>query len=59
MAEVPTAKELINMSVSVVIPCFNAERWVNEAIQSCIDQTINVRSLLSMTVRPITAFMKS
>ncbi len=25
--------------VSVVIPCYNAERWVGEAIQSCLDQT--------------------
>ena len=26
-------------SVSVIIPCYNAERWVGEAIQSCLDQT--------------------
>jgi glycosyltransferase involved in cell wall biosynthesis len=25
--------------VSVVIPCYNAERWVGEAIQSCLNQT--------------------
>lgn len=25
--------------VSVIIPCFNAERWVREAVQSCLDQT--------------------
>jgi glycosyltransferase involved in cell wall biosynthesis len=25
--------------VSVVIPCYNAERWVREAVQSCLDQT--------------------
>jgi glycosyltransferase involved in cell wall biosynthesis len=25
--------------VSVIIPCYNAERWVREAIQSCLDQT--------------------
>lgn len=25
--------------VSVVIPCFNAQRWIGEAIQSCLDQT--------------------
>jgi cellulose synthase/poly-beta-1,6-N-acetylglucosamine synthase-like glycosyltransferase len=25
--------------VSVVIPCFNAERWIGEAIQSCLTQS--------------------
>src|ERR1035437_936377 len=25
--------------VSIIIPCFNAERWISEAIQSCLDQT--------------------
>jgi glycosyltransferase involved in cell wall biosynthesis len=25
--------------VSIIIPCYNAERWVDEAIQSCINQT--------------------
>ncbi len=25
--------------VSVVMPCFNAERWIREAIDSCINQT--------------------
>lgn len=25
--------------VSVVIPCFNAEQWVGEAIESCLNQT--------------------
>jgi glycosyltransferase involved in cell wall biosynthesis len=25
--------------VSIIIPCYNAERWVGEAIQSCLDQT--------------------
>ena len=25
--------------VSNIIPCFNAERWVGEAIQSCLNQT--------------------
>jgi glycosyltransferase involved in cell wall biosynthesis len=29
----------ISPLVSVVIPCFNAERWVDEAIQSCLNQT--------------------
>lgn len=24
--------------VSIIIPCYNAERWVGEAIQSCLDQ---------------------
>jgi glycosyltransferase involved in cell wall biosynthesis len=25
--------------VSIIIPCYNAERWVAEAIQSCLEQT--------------------
>lgn len=25
--------------VSIIIPCFNAERWVEEAINSCLEQT--------------------
>jgi glycosyltransferase involved in cell wall biosynthesis len=25
--------------VSILIPCYNAERWVRQAIQSCLDQT--------------------
>jgi glycosyltransferase involved in cell wall biosynthesis len=25
--------------VSIIIPCYNAERWISEAIQSCLDQT--------------------
>ena len=25
--------------VSVIIPCFNAERWIGETIQSCLNQT--------------------
>jgi glycosyltransferase involved in cell wall biosynthesis len=25
--------------VSVVIPCYNTQRWVREAVQSCLDQT--------------------
>jgi glycosyltransferase involved in cell wall biosynthesis len=25
--------------VSIIIPCFNAERWIGEAIHSCLDQT--------------------
>lgn len=28
--------------VSVIIPCRNAEQWVSEAIQSCLDQDIDV-----------------
>jgi glycosyltransferase involved in cell wall biosynthesis len=28
-----------NLTISVVIPCFNAERWVGEAIGSCLAQT--------------------
>lgn len=27
------------MKVSIVIPCFNSEKWIGEAIQSCLDQT--------------------
>lgn len=25
--------------VSIIIPCFNAERWIREAIDSCLEQT--------------------
>jgi len=25
--------------VSIIIPCFNAEKWVAQCIQSCLDQT--------------------
>ena len=25
--------------VSIIIPCYNAERWVAEAVQSCLEQT--------------------
>ncbi|NJL44597.1 MAG: glycosyltransferase [Leptolyngbyaceae cyanobacterium SM2_3_12] len=27
--------------VSIIIPCFNAERWITEAIESCLNQTYN------------------
>lgn len=30
---------LANPLVSVVIPCYNAERWVGEAVDSCLGQT--------------------
>lgn len=29
----------MNKLVSVIIPCFNAERWLTEAIDSCLQQT--------------------
>lgn len=29
----------LSKTVSIVIPCFNSERWIGEAIQSCLDQT--------------------
>ena len=27
-------------SISVIIPCFNAEKWVAQAIESCLNQTV-------------------
>ncbi len=32
--------------VSIVIPCFNAERWVGEAIQSALDQTYSNKEVI-------------
>jgi glycosyltransferase involved in cell wall biosynthesis len=32
--------------VSIIIPCYNAERWVAEAIQSCLDQTWQPREVI-------------
>jgi glycosyltransferase involved in cell wall biosynthesis len=32
--------------VSVIIPCYNAERWVGKAIQSCLDQTYQPREVI-------------
>lgn len=29
----------MNPIVSIIIPCYNAEKWLDEAIQSCINQT--------------------
>lgn len=29
----------LRKKVSIVIPCFNSERWIGDAIQSCLDQT--------------------
>jgi glycosyltransferase involved in cell wall biosynthesis len=29
----------VNSLVSVVIPCYNAQRWIGKAIQSCLNQT--------------------
>jgi glycosyltransferase involved in cell wall biosynthesis len=30
---------MANPLASIVIPCYNAERWVGQAVQSCLDQT--------------------
>lgn len=30
---------IVSTLVSVIIPCFNAERWLSEAIESCLNQT--------------------
>ena len=29
----------VNKLVSIIIPCYNAERWIEEAIKSCLNQT--------------------
>lgn len=29
----------MSANVSIIIPCFNAERWLGEAIESCLSQT--------------------
>jgi len=34
-----TPHEHLNPLVSVIIPCFNAEKWVGEAIESCLNQS--------------------
>ena len=33
-------------SVSILIPCYNAERWVGQAIQSALDQTHNDKEVI-------------
>ncbi|MCA8989130.1 MAG: glycosyltransferase, partial [Planctomycetaceae bacterium] len=30
---------LNNPKVSILIPCYNAERWIAQAVQSALDQT--------------------
>jgi glycosyltransferase involved in cell wall biosynthesis len=34
--------------VSIVIPCYNAEKYVGEAIRSALDQTYHTRSQASI-----------
>ena len=32
--------------VSILIPCYNAERWVGEAVQSALDQTYPKKEII-------------
>ncbi|MGB0371584.1 MAG: glycosyltransferase family 2 protein [Opitutales bacterium] len=32
--------------VSILIPCFNAERWIAEAIESCLEQSVSVGQII-------------
>jgi len=43
--------------ISVLIPCYNAERWVAQAIESALAQTWagEKKSSWSMTARPTAA----
>ena len=36
--DVTVASTYINPSISVIIPCWNAEKWIARAIQSVLDQ---------------------
>jgi glycosyltransferase involved in cell wall biosynthesis len=35
-----------NPLVSIIIPCFNAERWIGQAVDSCLQQTYQNREVI-------------
>lgn len=38
----------MNQTVSILIPCYNAERWIAQAIQSALDQTYPNKEVIVM-----------
>ncbi len=47
MAEQGTTRQTVSRpSVSILIPCFNAERWIGQSIQSALDQTYTAKQVI-------------
>jgi len=36
----------VNPKVSILIPCYNAEKWIAQAIQSALDQTYENKEVI-------------